>query len=173
MTIGRRGKNFRSRAAKNGCAAWLTPAQVNTPPCSSRRARDCTAGAFEMSANKLLVADAAAFCAKQRQVRSGKRNRQAGGVNQKPHAASRRRRWPKLPPSIPSGAKMILGAGGHDWFKDRSLRFYADKLPNRFRECPGHNAPPIRAPKTYTVWLAKGCRPSRRVCSWSDRSPTN
>lgn len=36
-----------------------------------------------MSANKLLVADAAAFCAKPRHIRSGKRNRQAGGVNQK------------------------------------------------------------------------------------------
>jgi hypothetical protein len=36
-----------------------------------------------MSANKLLVADAAAFCAKPRHIRSGKRNRQAGGANQK------------------------------------------------------------------------------------------
>ena len=36
-----------------------------------------------MSANKLLVADAAAFCAKPRHIRSRKRNRQAGGGNQK------------------------------------------------------------------------------------------
>ena len=36
-----------------------------------------------MSANKSLVADAAAFCAKPRHIRSGKRNRQAGDGNQK------------------------------------------------------------------------------------------
>jgi hypothetical protein len=36
-----------------------------------------------MSANKVLAADAAAFCAKPRHIRSGKRNRQAGSGNQK------------------------------------------------------------------------------------------
>ena len=30
--------------------------QVNAPPCSSRRTRDCTAGICKMSANKLPVA---------------------------------------------------------------------------------------------------------------------
>src|SRR5689334_23276401 len=61
----------------------------NTPPCSSRRTRDCTAGACEMSANNLstvpdatedgLAADAVAFCAKRKQIRSRRRKRQAGG----------------------------------------------------------------------------------------------
>src|ERR1035437_8074060 len=80
MTMGRCGKKNWSRTAKNGCAAGLTPAQVNTPPFSSRCARHCIEGAFEMSANKLLVADAATFCAKQRDIRSGKRSRQVGDV---------------------------------------------------------------------------------------------
>ena len=77
MTIGRSGNNFCSRAAKNGCAEGQTPAQDSAPPFSIRRARDCTAGAFEMSANKPPAADAAAFCAKQREVCSGIRLRQA------------------------------------------------------------------------------------------------
>src|ERR1039458_3564136 len=80
MTMGRCGKKIWSRTAKNGCAAWLTPAEVKTPPFSNRCARRCTAGAFKMSANKLLVADVAAFCAKHRDIRSEKRDRQVGGV---------------------------------------------------------------------------------------------
>jgi len=39
--------------------------------------KDCTAVVFEMSANKLLVADAAAFCAKQKEVCREKGFRQA------------------------------------------------------------------------------------------------
>src|SRR5471032_2453649 len=70
MTIGRAGKIFCRSAAKNGCADAQIPVQDNTPPFSNRRARDCTAGAFEMSANKLPVADDGAFCGKRRQVRS-------------------------------------------------------------------------------------------------------
>src|SRR5208282_769203 len=62
------GKTCRSKTAKNGRAEAQTPAPGNTPPSATRRAKDCTAGAFEMSANKLPVADAAAFCAKQKEV---------------------------------------------------------------------------------------------------------
>ena len=77
MTTGRSGKSCCNSAAKNGRADGQTPAQDSAPPCSSRRARDCTAGACVMSANQLPAADAAAFCAKQRKVCSGKRLRQA------------------------------------------------------------------------------------------------
>src|ERR1039458_9085042 len=80
MTNGRRGKIFLSRTARNGCAAWQTPAPDSTPPCSNRRARDCTAGASEMSADKLPAADAAAFGPKQNEVRSAERGRKAGAA---------------------------------------------------------------------------------------------
>jgi hypothetical protein len=76
MTIGRFGKICRSNAAKNGWADAQTPVQGNAPPFSNRRARDCAAGAFEMSANNLPVADDGAFCGKRREVRSGKEIRQ-------------------------------------------------------------------------------------------------
>src|ERR1017187_2247948 len=69
-TIGRCGKRCRSKTAKNGCAARLTPAQDNTPAFSRRRARDRTAGVCETLANKLLVALTAEFCAKHQEGRS-------------------------------------------------------------------------------------------------------
>src|SRR6266545_4885566 len=75
-TMGRLGKMWFSATAKNGWAAWLTPAHDNTPPSSRRRARHCTAGVSETLANKhqlssrardvseLLVAARAELCAK-------------------------------------------------------------------------------------------------------------
>src|ERR1700722_15204741 len=83
MTIGLFGKICRSNAARNGCADAQTPVQDNTPPCSSRRARDCTAGAFEMSANNLLVADEDSFCGKRGELRSARRFRQAKANHRK------------------------------------------------------------------------------------------
>ena len=67
-------KSPRSRAAIIGWAAELTPAQDNTPPFSTCRARDCAAGDSETRANNSLVA--AVFCAKQNKVCSEKRSRQ-------------------------------------------------------------------------------------------------
>jgi hypothetical protein len=77
MTMGRVGKIFCSSAAKNGWADAQIPVQDNTPPFSNRRAMDCTAGAFEMSANNVPVADDDAFCGKRKKARSGKGIRQA------------------------------------------------------------------------------------------------
>ena len=144
MTMGRCGKKKWSRTAKNGCAAGLTPAQVNTPPFSSRCARHCIAGAFEMSANKLLVADATAFCAKPRHIRSGKRNRQAGGDS-----------GPNCHHPFSLAQKCFLRRGGHDCFKNRSRRFCVDKLPGRSHEYPCHSAQPISHPKHKRFALTK------------------
>ena len=69
-TTGRCGKSSCSNAAKNGCAGAATPEKDSAPPGSSRRARDCTAGAGEMSANKLLVALPDGSCAKRGENRS-------------------------------------------------------------------------------------------------------
>jgi len=162
MTMGRCGKKYWSRTAKNGCAAWLTPAQINTPPCSSRCARRCTAGAFNMSANKSLAADAAAFCAKPRHIRSGERNRQAGGD-----------RGQNCHNPFNLAQRCFLGRGGHDYFKGHSRRFCVDKLPNRSRESPCHSAPPFADPRHTPCWSAIGCRPVRRGYSWSDRHSTS
>src|SRR3984957_10861073 len=71
MMTGRFGKIVCSSAAQNGWADAQIPLQGTAPPFSSRRARDCTAGAFEMSANNLPVADDDAFCAKQRKFAGG------------------------------------------------------------------------------------------------------
>src|SRR5205823_2653623 len=65
-----------SKAAKNGWAVWLIPVHDNTPPCSRRRVKVCTAGVSETAANKLLAAGIARACAKQRQNRRTSRFRQ-------------------------------------------------------------------------------------------------
>lgn len=68
--IGRLGKIFCNNAAKKGCAGAAMPLRDNNSPFPGRCTRDCTAGVFAMSANKLLVAETAAFCAKRRNSRS-------------------------------------------------------------------------------------------------------
>src|ERR1039458_7719470 len=54
------------------------PGQDNTPPCSMRRARDCTEGVCETRANKSLAAAIAESCAKQEQNRRRGELRQGG-----------------------------------------------------------------------------------------------
>ena len=75
-TMGRLGKIFRSRVEKKGCAGAATPAQDSAPPCSNRRARDCTAGVCDTRSNKTLAAGTWKSCAKQGENRRRKQRRQ-------------------------------------------------------------------------------------------------
>jgi Domain of unknown function (DUF4160) len=54
------------------------PLQDNTPPFSRRRARDCTAGAFDTLANNSLAAAILKSCAKQEQRRRRTKSSQGG-----------------------------------------------------------------------------------------------
>lgn len=60
-----------------GQADGATPGSESAPPCSNRRASEWTAGAFTISANKLLAAVWAELCVKRTECRSAKRCRQA------------------------------------------------------------------------------------------------
>src|SRR6266576_1480983 len=79
--MGQLGKSSRSKAARKGWAGWLMPGHDDTPPFSSRRARDRTAGVCETRANKSLVAEIEASCAKRRETRSRHPRRQALGAS--------------------------------------------------------------------------------------------
>ena len=57
-------------AAMNGHAGAAMAENDSAPPCSSRRARDWTAGAFAISANEWLAAVWTEFCAKRTESRS-------------------------------------------------------------------------------------------------------
>src|ERR1700722_13572503 len=76
--MGRCGNFLLSKAARNGQAGEAMPEKESAPPSSNRRARDFTAGVFDISANKLLAAGTTAFCAKRKESRSRGRFRQAG-----------------------------------------------------------------------------------------------
>lgn len=52
----------------NGQAGTAMAENDNAPPCSNRRARDWTAGAFAMSANQRLAAVWTEFCAKRNRI---------------------------------------------------------------------------------------------------------
>jgi hypothetical protein len=75
--MGRRGKFLLRSAVKNGQAGEVRPEKESAPPCSNRCAKDCTAGAFDISANKLLAATMTAFCVKRKESRSKGHVRQA------------------------------------------------------------------------------------------------
>src|SRR6059036_1059623 len=77
--IGRCGNKCRNSAARNGCAPWLMPKDGNTPPCSRRCCRDCTAGVCKTRANNVLAAKTWESCAKRRKGRSPPSARQGGG----------------------------------------------------------------------------------------------
>src|SRR5882724_4615379 len=74
--MGRPGKTWCNSADRNGCAAGVTPAYDNAPPCSRRRSRDCAAGVRETSANKLPAAVTNDACAKHTQGCRGRPERQ-------------------------------------------------------------------------------------------------
>lgn len=76
MTSGRFGRSRWSKVARNGCAGGQTPAKDNTPPFSSRRARDCTAGVSRTRSNNSLVAETWESCAKRLENRTLRRQRQ-------------------------------------------------------------------------------------------------
>jgi hypothetical protein len=78
MTTGRCENFSLIKAATNGQAGEAMPEKESASPFSNRRARDCTAGVFEISANKLLAARVTEFCAKRKESRSRNGFRQAG-----------------------------------------------------------------------------------------------